>query len=250
MTFLLSGMPAKEEADELADLIETHGGKVQSEVPSPAAPAPFSPSPPAGAPMPCTPAAPGTYTRVITPKPGRTLKCLYAAAVGAPIITPQWIHASLEANRTFSVASAPPGLLLSGRPRQSRARAGAGGSRLGASIDDDVSPMTGGAGGGLFNGIVIALSGDEKYLPEFGLLLRHAGAELVSADGLGAVYDGSAEDGAGLCDYVVVQGGSKMPASVQRAAKRQGVPCVWHEWVVESLLSNSLRRLTTYLMGK
>jgi hypothetical protein len=166
-----------------------------AEVPPPKTPAPFTPSPPAGAPME-RPTAPGLHTRVITPKPGRTLKCLYAAAVGAGVVTPEWVHASLDAGRALSPASTPPAMLLSrggGGPRAgARAGAGAGAgagetSRRGGDVDgdgddDDGSPITTGSCGGLFNGVVAALSGDSKFSREFGILLRHAGAEVVSAD--------------------------------------------------------------------
>ena len=56
------------------------------------------------------------------------------------------------------------------------------------------------------------------------------------------------EGGDDMCDYVVVQGGSKMPAGLQRAARRLEVRCVQHDWVVESLLANSLtaKRIAQY----
>ena len=265
MTFMLSGMPGKEEVDELTELIELHGGEVRSEVPPPETPIPFTPSPPAGAPMERT-LVPGLRTRVITPKPGRTLKCLYAAAVGADIVTPGWVHASLDAGKPLSPASTPPAMLLSrGRAGQSSRRRhrrmlmrddGDGDSdedRDDEDEDEDEdSPIMDGDVGGLFNGMVTALSGDARFLREFGVLLRHAGADVVSAEELvgddGGAMEASAaagrggddDDGGSACDYVVVQGGSRMPASLQRAAKRLAVPCVWHEWVVESLLANSL----------
>ena len=65
-----------------------------------------------------------------------------------------------------------------------------------------------------------------------------------------AAAGGEGEGGAASCDYVIVQGGSRMPASLQRASKRLGVSCVWHEWVVESLLANSLtaRRIGQFVV--
>lgn len=242
LTFLLSGIPAKEEADELTDLIETHGGMVQSEVPPPKTPAPFTPSPPVGAPMSQPQAPPALTTRVITPKPGRTLKCLYAAAVGAPMFTPEWIHASLDAGKPLSPASSPRGTILSG----SVANDGDDDS------GDEGAPATGrGDCGGLFSGFKVVTSGDTRFVREFGLLLRHAGAEVVSVEEVVSTEDQSENEGdEGVCDYVVVQGGTRIPASLQRAAKRLGVSCVWHEWVVESLLANRLGRVKTVFMVK
>ena len=86
--------------------------------PPPETPDNFTSSPEVGARMSQFAAPPRrarVRMRVITPKPGRTLKHLYAAAVGAPLLKPDWITASLDAGRALSPASTPPGVLLSKR---------------------------------------------------------------------------------------------------------------------------------------
>ena len=91
MTFLLSGMPSKNDVEDLTELIELHGGEVEAEVPPPETPDNFTSSPEVGARMSQFAAPPRrarVRMRVITPKPGRTLKHLYAAAVGAPLLKP------------------------------------------------------------------------------------------------------------------------------------------------------------------
>ena len=113
MTFLLSGLPARDDVEELTRLIEDAGGTVCREVPPPAPETPpaaldfdaYAPSQDVGAPM--RRSSVGRATRVVTPKPGRTLKCLYAAAVGAPMCTPEWVRASLDAGRPLSPARRP-----------------------------------------------------------------------------------------------------------------------------------------------
>lgn len=103
----------------------------------------------------------------------------------------------------------------------------------------------------MFSGFKVVTSGDTRFVREFGLLLRHAGAEVVSVEEVVSTEDQSENEGdEGVCDYVVVQGGTRIPASLQRAAKRLGVSCVWHEWVVESLLANRLGRVKTVFMVK
>lgn len=231
MTFLLSGLPARDDVEELTRLIEDAGGTVRREVPPPAPETPpaaldfdaYAPSQDVGAPMRRSSA--GRATRVVTPKPGRTLKCLYAAAVGAPMCTPEWVRASLDAGRPLSPASSPPGAMLSRGDEEDD-----GGFRI-----------------GIFEGTVVTLSGDERFLEQFGLLLRHAGAEVIPAEDVVSADGEDVPEGEGPCDYVLVQSGvgvkTEIPAGLARAAKRLGVPCVRHEWAVDSLLDATLRRV-------
>jgi hypothetical protein len=49
---------------------------------------------------------PAEYTRVVTPAAGRTLKCLYASAIGAPLVTPAWVKESVKALKALSARAA------------------------------------------------------------------------------------------------------------------------------------------------
>ena len=225
LTFLISGLPSKQAVDDLTDLIETHGGVVRIDVPPPAATrqiAPenaYQPSQDVGAPMvDGRRTAPGRNTRVITPAAGRTLKCLYAAAVGAPLLTPDWVRDSVDTGSCMAL----------------------GEYRVDHDDDDDDASV-----GGLFDGVVVSLSGDVTYVRQFGLLLRHAGAEVVPVADLVSTVGENVAMGEGPCDYVLVQVAAsdtktRVEGGVQRASKRLGVPCVSHEWAVDSLLANKL----------
>ena len=108
----------------LAELIVRNGGVVESQIPSPGdgqTLEPFTPSPPAGAPQPVAP-DPADYTRVVTPTSmGRTLKCLYASAIGAPVVTPAWVReAAATGNPSLSPSRTPPGSIISRGGRPSR----------------------------------------------------------------------------------------------------------------------------------
>ena len=99
------------------------------------------------------------------------------------------------------------------------------------------------------DGVVVSLSGDTNYVKQFGLLLRHAGAEVVPLDDLLNTVGENVPMGEGPCDYVLIQTavgagkggqGNKVDRGIARASKRLGVPCVRHEWAVDSLLGKEL----------
>ena len=233
LTFLLSGIPSKAQVDELTELLETRGGVVRGDVPPPAAPRvasaeAYEPSQDVGAPMRRPLDAPGANTRVLTPAFGRTLKCLYAAAVGAPLITPDWAFDSADAGEALALEP-----YLVGRPDGKSRRARTGGPRV-------------------FDGAVVSLSGDANYVRQFGVLLRHAGADVVDAADLIAAEGSDVPTGEGPCDYVLVQTAAgagargtgqslRVEGGLARASKRLGVPRVRHEWAVDSLLANRLK---------
>ena len=228
LTFYLSGF-GRDESAALAELIVRNGGVVESQIPSPGdgqTLEPFTPSPPAGAPQPVAP-DPADYTRVVTPTSmGRTLKCLYASAIGAPVVTPAWVReAAATGNPSLSPSRTPPGSIISrgGRPSRDKTSGHPGSSRVFERI---------------FAGLAFALSGDDGFHAQFGALLAHAGASVVDGSEL---TDDAGDDRDARCDLVVVQ---ESPAerrgfrgsALRRAAERHGVPCVWHPWAVESLL--------------
>ena len=64
--------------------------------------------------------------------------------------------------------------------------------------DDD-----GGFRVGIFEGTVVTLAGDERFLEQFGLLLRHAGAEVISAEDVVSAIGEDVPEGEGPCDYVL-----------------------------------------------
>ena len=110
--------------------------------------------------------------------------------------------------------------------------------------DDD-----GGFRVGIFEGTVVTLAGDERFLEQFGLLLRHAGAEVISAeDVVSAIGEDvpEARDRAITCSQSAVGVKTELPAGLARAAKRLGVPCVRHEWAVDSLLDANARIADDY----
>ena len=229
-TFLLSGIPSKEEVDELTELLETRGGAVRRDVPPPPPPSAlqsadlYQPSQDVGAPM-RRAARAGERTRVVTPSAGRTLKCLYAAAVGAPLVSPDWVRACADAGEALALEP----YLIRG-----------GGVRAMPSENARV-----------FDGVVVSLSGDANFTRQFGVLLRHAGAEVVDAADLIAAEGRDVPAGEGPCDYVLVQtsmppgakgrGLARAEGGLARASKRLGVPRVRHEWAVDSLLANRLK---------
>ena len=155
---------------------------------------------------------------------GRTLKCLYGAAIGAPVVTPAWVReAAATGNPSLSPSCTPPGSVIS-----------RGGNKTGGATGSSrVHPN----GERIFAGLAFALSGDDGFHAQFGSLLTHAGANIVDGSDL-TDADG---DHDARCDLVVVQ---ESPAerrgfrgsALRRAAERHGVPCVWHPWAVESLL--------------
>jgi len=229
-TFLLSGIPSKEEVDELTELLETRGGAVRRDVPPPPPPSAlqsadlYQPSQDVGAPM-RRAARAGERTRVVTPAAGRTLKCLYAAAVGAPLVSPDWVRACADAGEALALE---PYLIRGGGVR--------------ATPSENAR---------VFDGVVVSLSGDANFTRQFGVLLRHAGAEVVDAADLIAAEGRDVPAGEGPCDYVLVQtslppgakgrGLARAEGGLARASKRLGVPRVRHEWAVDSLLANRLK---------
>ena len=246
-SFLLSGIPSKEQVDELTELLETHGGVVRRDVPPPAPPRVasadlYAPSQDVGAPARSD--APGARTRVLTPSFGRTLKCLYAVAVGAPVLTPDWVRDCVDAGEALAL---DPYLV---------------GADVGSDAAEDGESRRARAGGPrVFDGAVVSLSGDANYVRQFGVLLRHAGADIVDAADLIAAEGSDVPVGEGPCDYVLVQtvagagarrkGRSlRVEGGLARASKRLGVPCVRHEWAVDSLLANRLKDVDeTYRLG-
>jgi hypothetical protein len=235
LTFYLSGF-GRDESASLAELISRNGGVVESQIPDPTAPAPFTPSPPAGAP--CVDPDPAEYTRVVTPAAGRTLKCLYASAIGAPLVTPAWVKESVKALKALSPGSTPPGSIISRGSHHGRSHRGEG-------------PDGGNGGARLFAGLALALSGDDGFHKQFGALLTHAGATVVDSNEL--IDDD--EDEANRCDLVVVQESALerkgfKGSTLRRAAERHGVPCVWHPWAVESLLAGDQQGADGFLAVK
>ena len=104
----------------------------------------------------------------------------------------------------------------------------------------------------MFDGAVVSLSGDANYVRQFGVLLRHAGADVVDAADLIAAEGSDVPTGEGPCDYVLVQTAAgagargtgqslRVEGGLARASKRLGVPRVRHEWAVDSLLANRLK---------
>ena len=132
-------------------------------------------------------------TMVVTPKPGRTLKCLFAAAIKAPVLTPEWVLASIDAGRALSPASSPRGAVLSR------------GVGMRGEEDDEEDDDQPGSEFGLFDGKVVSLSGDDRYVEQFGVLLRHAGAEVLSAKELADEPGEDVPEGEGPCDVLLAQ---------------------------------------------
>ena len=165
------------------------------------------------------------HARRGAPSAGRTLKCLYAAAVGAPLVSPDWVRACADAGEALALEP----YLIRG-----------GGVRAMPSENARVR-----------RGVVVSLSGDANFTRQFGVLLRHAGAEVVDAADLIAAEGRDVPAGEGPCDYVLVQtsmppgakgrGLARAEGGLARASKRLGVPRVRHEWAVDSLLANRLK---------
>ena len=248
VTFLLSSLESKADVEALTLAIEGAGGTVARDVPPPEAPTTpaamdeedaYAPSQDVGAPMTTKTRRLALETMVVTPKPGRTLKCLFAAAIKAPVLTPEWVLASIDAGRALSPASSPRGAVLSR------------GVGMRGEEDDEEDDDQPGSEFGLFDGKVVSLSGDDRYVEQFGVLLRHAGAEVLSAKELADEPGEDVPEGEGPCDVLLAQappggGGAGVPSYLARAAKRLGVPCLRHEWAVESLLKGRLEPIRAY----
>ena len=248
VTFLLSSLESKADVEALTLAIEGAGGTVARDVPPPEAPTTpatmdeedaYAPSQDVGAPMTTKTRRLALETMVVTPKPGRTLKCLFAAAIKAPVLTPEWVLASIDAGRALSPASSPRGAVLSR------------GVGMRGEEDDEEEDDQPGSDFGLFDGKVVSLSGDDRYVEQFGVLLRHAGAEVLSAKELADEPGEDVPEGEGPCDVLLAQappggGGAGVPSYLARAAKRLGVPCLRHEWAVESLLKGRLEPIRAY----
>ena len=178
----------------------------------------YAPSQDVGAPMTTKTRRLALETMVATPKPGRTLKCLFAAAIKAPVLTPEWVLASIDAGRALSPASSPRGAVLSR------------GVGMRGQEDDEEDDDQPGSEFGLFDGKVVSLSGDDRYVEQFGVLLRHAGAEVLSAKELADEPGEDVPEGEGPCDVpsrTCPPGGGRGGAFAARAPPRGlGVPCL------------------------
>ena len=141
---------------------------------------------------------------IITPTLGRTMKCLYGFSAGVKFATPEWIEACVDANTMIDIIEPLDG---EGQPRK-RHRA---------------------TSGRLFRDIKTALTGNEGFVKDFASLLAHAGAELESNPQTTIKFD-----------YLIVQSGEKPHSAWIRASKRLNIPCVRHEWLVESILAGEM----------
>ena len=179
--FLLSGVGKS--SDALKETIRAHGGTVLDE-----------PSPDVST----------NSIVVVTPKMGRTMKCLYGVAAGARFAKPSWIDACADERR---ILEADEPLDAEGKPRE-RHRA---------------------CSGKLFRDVTTAITGNEGFVKDFTSLLAHAGAALESNPQTDRRFD-----------YLITQTSAKPHSAWIRAAKRLGVPCIRHEWLVESILAGEL----------
>jgi len=179
--FLLSGVGKSSGA--LKETIRAHGGTVLDE-----------PSPDVSV----------NSIVVVTPKMGRTMKCLYGVAAGARFAKPSWIDACAEERRILDVDEP---LDAEGKPRE-RHRAC---SRK------------------LFRDVTTAITGNEGFVKDFTSLLAHAGAALESNPQTDRRFD-----------FLITQSGEKPHSAWIRSAKRLGAPCIRHEWLVESILAGEL----------
>ena len=141
---------------------------------------------------------------VITPKMGRTMKCLYGVAAGTRFATPSWVEACVEARELIHLDEP---LDDNGRPR-AKHRSSAG---------------------KLFRDVKTAITGNDAFVKDFTSLLRHAGATLEPNPQTAERFD-----------YLIIQSGEKPHSAWIRASKRLDVPCVRHEWLVESILAGEL----------
>ena len=148
---------------------------------------------------------------IITPTLGRTMKCLYGFCAGVKFATPEWIGACVDANTVVDVIEPRDN---EGQPRE-RHRS-----------------MT----GRLFRDIKTALTGNDGFVKDFSSLLAHAGAELESNPQTTAKFD-----------YLIVQSGEKPHSAWIRASRRLNVPCVRHEWLVESILAGERLALEDFI---
>jgi hypothetical protein len=256
LTFLLSGLPSKEDVDELTETLEAHGGIVRRDVPPPDlrvfsrhASEAYQPSQDVGAPVVNGRRdSPGRNTRVVTPHFGRTLKCLYAAAVGAPLVSPEWVRASADAGKALALKK----YRVTRPSKHPRARSEDDDDDDDDEDDEDEDDDEDAPLGNVFDGVVVSLSGDANYVRQFGVLLRHAGADVIAMTDLISAEGEDVPMGEGPCDYALVQTvvdprerkgktiGRKVDGVLSRASRRLGVPCVRHEWAVDSLLANAL----------
>ena len=141
---------------------------------------------------------------VITPTMGRTMKCLYGIAAGARFATPSWIEACVDARELVDLDEP---LDADGQPRDKHRS----------------------CAGKLFRDVKTAITGNEAFMKDFSALLSHAGAEIE-------LNPQTAE----RFDYLIIQSGEKPHAAWLRASKRLDVPCVRHEWLVDSILCGEL----------
>lgn len=132
------------------------------------------------------------------------MKCLYGFSAGVKFATPEWIEACVDANTMIDIIEPLDG---EGQPRK-RHRA---------------------TSGRLFRDIKTALTGNEGFVKDFASLLAHAGAELESNPQTTIKFD-----------YLIVQSGEKPHSAWIRASKRLNIPCVRHEWLVESILAGEM----------
>ena len=141
---------------------------------------------------------------VITATMGRTMKCLYGIAAGARFATPSWIEACVDARELVDLEEP---LDTDGQPRNKHRS----------------------CAGKLFRDVKTAITGNDAFMKDFSALLSHAGAELE-------LNPQTAE----RFDYLIIQSGEKPHSAWVRASKRLDVPCVRHEWLVDSILRGEL----------
>jgi len=147
---------------------------------------------------------------VVTPTMGRTMKCLYGIAAGARFATPAWVEACADEGRMIQIDEP---LDAEGNPREHHR----------ACL------------GKLFRDVKAAITGNEGFVKDFTSLLSHAGATLER--------NPQTDD---RFDYLITQSGENPHSAWIRASKRLGVPCVRHEWLVDSILAGELLDVAAY----
>ena len=147
---------------------------------------------------------------VVTPTMGRTMKCLYGIAAGARFATPAWVEACADEGRMIQIDEP---LDAEGKPREHHR----------ACL------------GKLFRDVTAAITGNEGFVKDFTSLLSHAGATLER--------NPQTDD---RFDYLITQSGENPHSAWIRASKRLGVPCVRHEWLVDSILAGELLDVAAY----
>lgn len=138
------------------------------------------------------------------------MKCLYGIAAGARFATPAWVEACADEGRMIQIDEP---LDAEGKPRE-RHRA---------------------CLGKLFRDVTAAITGNEGFVKDFTSLLSHAGATLER--------NPQTDD---RFDYLITQSGENPHSAWIRASKRLGVPCVRHEWLVDSILAGELLDVAAY----